>query len=140
MFSSKSPEAVGYIALRVTVSILLIIHGIARASLGIVDDFGGFLDMIGFPFGVAIAWAITITEIVGGLLLALGRWTQILALYFAGQLVLGIILVHAQEGWFVVGAGRNGVEYSVLLIVVLLVLVYIDRSIKVMRGTASDHG
>ena len=29
---------------------------------------------------------------------------------------MGILLVHAPEGWFVVGAGRNGMEYSVLLI------------------------
>ena len=140
MFSSKSPEAVGYIALRIAVSILLIIHGIARASLGIVDDFGGFLDMVGFPFGVAIAWAITITEIAGGLLLALGRWVQVFAVYFAIQLGVGIILVHAQEGWFVVGAGRNGVEYSVLLIVVLLVLAYIDRAAKIKGSTTSDPG
>ncbi|MEM8486783.1 MAG: DoxX family protein [Bacteroidota bacterium] len=128
MLSSKSPESVGYLTLRVVVSILLIIHGIARISLGIVDDFGGFLDMVGFPFGVAIAWTITIIEIAGGLMLALGRWVQWLALYFAGQLIMGIILVHAQEGWFVVGAGRNGVEYSVLLITVLLVLAYVSRT------------
>jgi putative oxidoreductase len=25
-------------------------------------------------------------------------------------------MVHASNGWFVVGAGRNGVEYSVLLL------------------------
>jgi len=28
---------------------LLILHGIARAWLGIVDDFGGFLDSLAFP-------------------------------------------------------------------------------------------
>ncbi|HKJ16853.1 MAG TPA: hypothetical protein VJ984_05875 [Xanthomonadales bacterium] len=33
---------------------------------------------------------------------------------------VGIVLVHAPEGWFVVGLGRNGMEYSVLLIVCLL--------------------
>lgn len=128
MNKTPSPEARGLAALRIVAALLLVIHGVARASLGIVDDFGGFLEMVGFPFGVAIAWAITITEIAGGLLLALGRWVQWLALYFAGQLVMGIILVHAQDGWFVVGAGRNGVEYSVLLIFVLLVLAYVDRS------------
>ena len=39
-----------------------------------------------------------------------------LALIYA----VGIAMVHAREGWFVVGAGRNGAEYSVLLIVCLL--------------------
>ena len=34
--------------------------------------------------------------------------------------IAGIVLVHAPEGWFVVGKGRNGVEFSVLLVVALL--------------------
>lgn len=111
-------------ALRVVVALLLLVHGVARLALGIVDDFGGFLSGVGFPLGPVLAWLITLTEIGGGILLALGRWTRPLALYFAAQLVMGIVLVHAREGWFVVGAGRNGVEYSVLLIAVLLALAY----------------
>ena len=38
------------------------------------------------------------------------------ALLFMAIYAMGIVLVHAPEGWFVVGAGRNGMEYSVLLI------------------------
>ena len=117
-------------AIRVGTAILLIIHGIARMWLGIVDDFSGFLSGMGFPLGGALAWFITVTEIVGGAVLAFGRWVRLLALYFAAQLVMGIVLVHAQEGWFVVGAGRNGVEYSVLLIVVLLALAYAAPPIR----------
>jgi putative oxidoreductase len=116
-------------ALRVAVAILLVIHGIARAALGIVDDFGGFLGGVGLPLGNVLAWAITLGEIVGGLLLAAGRWVRPVALLFAAELGGGIVLVHGREGWFVVGAGRNGVEYSVLLIVVLLAVAFAaDRS------------
>lgn len=43
-----------------------------------------------------------------------------LTVLFSAIYVTGIYLVHAKAGWFVVGAGRNGAEYSVLLIVVLL--------------------
>ncbi len=31
--------------------------------------------------------------------------------------------MHAKEGWFVVGVGRNGSEYSVLLIAALLAVI-----------------
>lgn len=41
---------------------------------------------------------------------------------FALILLGGIVLVHGHEGWFVVGGGRNGVEYSVLLLVCLVAL------------------
>ena len=127
------PARRALLALRIGVALLLIAHGIARASLGIVDDFGGFLDAIGFPFGVALAWAITVFEIVGGAVLAWGRWVRPIALVFALELAMGIALVHAQEGWFVVGAGRNGMEYSVLLIAVLLAVAYAAPS--VLRST-----
>jgi len=108
--------------LRIIVSLLLLIHGIARIYLGIVDDFGMFLSGAGFPLGIAIAWLITSAEIVGSLLLSLNIYVKYLTPYFGFQLLMGIFLVHLQEGWFVVGAGRNGVEYSVLLIVCLSVI------------------
>ena len=34
------------------------------------------------------------------------------------------LVFHFPEGWFVVGAGRNGMEYSVLLIAVLAALAW----------------
>lgn len=60
-------------------------------------------------------------EVVGTPVLAFGRWTRPLALYFAAELFAGVILVH---GWFVVGRGSNGMEYSLLLISVLLAVAY----------------
>lgn len=100
----------------------MIIHGAARIYLGIVDDFGAFLTLNNFPLGFYLAWAITIFEILGGLALAAGFYVAPLAIIFAVQLLCGILLVHLKEGWFVVGAGRNGVEYSVLLIAVFITL------------------
>ena len=102
------------------VATLLFIHGVFRAATGGVAGFGEFLAGNHIPFGLAVAWAITIIEILGTLAFALGRWVRPLALYFAAELCAGILLVHAQEGWFVVGGGRNGMEYSVVLIALLL--------------------
>jgi putative oxidoreductase len=45
-----------------------------------------------------------------------------LAPAFALQLLAGMVLVHASAGWFVVGLGRNGMEYSALLVVCLLLI------------------
>jgi putative oxidoreductase len=122
--SSPILERRAFVVLRIAVALLLIIHGIARIWLGIVDDFGDFLDSLGFPFGVVIAWIITLVEIGGGITLAVGFFVRPLAIWFAVQLLIGIALVHVSEGWFVVGAGRNGMEYSVLLIVALALLAW----------------
>lgn len=102
----------------------MLIHGIARISLGMVDDFGAFLTFSGLPFGLYLAWAITIFEIVGSIVLASGYYASILSIIFAIHLAAGIFLVHLKEGWFVVGAGRNGAEYSVLLIILFLAIAF----------------
>lgn len=119
-FGNRQHNAIVF--LRVVVAALMLIHGVARIYLGIVDDFGGFLTTHHFPAGFYLAWVITIFEIIGSIALALGYFVMPLALIFAVELICGILLVHLKEGWFVVGAGRNGVEYSVLLIAVFLTL------------------
>ena len=103
--------------LRVALAVLIGLHGIARAAAGGVDDFGGFLHASHVPLGPAVAWLITFVEVAGGLAFGLGILVRPLAAWFVIQLLMGIVLVHARNGWFVVGLGRNGVEYSVLLIV-----------------------
>ena len=107
-------------AIRVVAALMMWIHGLARLFAGGVVPFGGWLDSIGFPFGPAIAWGITAIEILAPPLLAAGFLVRPLALYFAAELMMGILLVHRHDGWFVVGLGRNGMEYSVLLIAVFL--------------------
>lgn len=104
------------IGFRILVAGLFMAHGIVRSAVGTVDDFGVFLDSRGFPFGLALAWLITVYEVAGGAAMAAGKWTGPLALGFVLHQVMGIILVHAKNGWFVVGHGTYGVEYSVLLI------------------------
>lgn len=110
---------------RVLVAALIGVHGWARLLADAIYPFGGFLDALGFPFGIAIAWAITLLEIVGTILVMVGsRYTSLLCLVFATVYIVGIALVHAAEGWFVVGLGRNGMEYSVLLVASLLLVAH----------------
>lgn len=109
-------ERQGLTALRILVAAQLVIHGTFRASAGGVLPFGAWLTGRGVPLGTAVAIAITAVEILGGLALLAGRLVRPLAAWFVVQLAVGIALVHFPEGWFVVGGGRNGMEYSVVLI------------------------
>jgi putative oxidoreductase len=108
--------------LRSVVALIMLIHGVGRIYLGIVDGFGEFLTLNGFPLGFYLAWAITIFEIVGSISLVLGFYVTPLAIIFALHLLCGIYLVHLKDGWFVVGAGRNGAEFSVLLVASFIML------------------
>jgi putative oxidoreductase len=92
----------------------LLIHGIFRLATGGVSGFEGYLQSLGLP--PFTAWVLTVFEIIASLLVIAGRWVSPLCIVFCLELLAGIILVHLSEGWFVVGGGRNGMEYSVLLI------------------------
>ncbi len=101
---------------------IMITHGCMRIYVDGIEGFGGFVSAKGFPFGTVIAWGITIFEIAGGILLLTGTYVKPTAFIFALHLTMGIFLVHLQNGWFVVGAGRNGIEYSVLLVITFLMV------------------
>ena len=109
---------------RIAVGLLLAVHGWSRVLGGGVPGFGEWLAGQGLPAGPALAWAISIFEIVGSFCLVIGRLVRFVAPVHATILAAGIAMVHAREGWFVVGGGRNGVEYSVLLIACLIALTW----------------
>jgi len=113
--------------LRIAVGLMMAAHGGIRTYAGTVGGFGGFLESKGFPAGEAIAWAITVFEIAGGIALALGFYVRILAAIFILELIMGIILVHAAIGWFVVGYTSGGAEYSTLLILCLMVIASVKK-------------
>jgi putative oxidoreductase len=114
------------VVLRVSVAGLFMAHAAARIALETVPRFGSFLEGLGFPFPVAWVWAITGYEIVAGTLMALG-WR---ARWMAGGLfviaAVGIVLIHRHFGWFVGEHGTGGSEYSVALMVALLVIAAAD--------------
>ena len=115
------------VILRVVVGLYMVAHGLTRALVGTVDDFGEFLTAQGFPAGVLVAWGITVTEIVGGLTLASGRLVRVFAATFALEHAVGIALVHAPRGWFTVGHQVGGAEYSVLLLLCFLLVASTER-------------
>lgn len=122
MLHQLLPRFTGLNLLRLAVAFIFVTHGVTRISLG-PEGFGQFLASKGFPFGTTLAWGITLFELIGAPLLAFGVATRIIATVFIVELLFGIALVHWPEGWFVVGAGRNGYEYSFLLIISLLAII-----------------
>lgn len=124
--------------LRFGVATLLFVHGVYRAATGGVSGFGEFLASQGFPAGEGMAWGLTLFEIVGAPLLAFGVAVVPLALLFSAELLAGIVLVHRHAGWFVVGGGRNGVEYSVCLVLALIACILSERASSATSAAKSS--
>lgn len=115
--------------LRIAVAIILLAHSIPGMFNNGVNDFGNlYLNQVGFaPFGVYLAWSIKLSHIVCAVLLLLDKFVKIAAFITIFILIMGIIMIHYKEGWFVVGGGRNGMEFNFLLISVLLSIVYQNK-------------
>jgi putative oxidoreductase len=113
MKTDKSQVAL--LIIRIAVCGNMIIHGTTRLINGGVTPFDGYLSTLGFP--PYTAWMITAFEILAAIAVLSGKWIVPLSILFCTELSMGIVLVHFPEGWFVVGGGRNGMEYSMLLII-----------------------
>ncbi len=111
-----------HLALRYTVALVFLSHTLTRMAADRVAPFGKAFDAWGWPFGIYWAWGVTLWELVGGVLLLLGVKPALVAPVFVVQMLFGIHLVHLKHGWFVVGHGFNGMEYSVTLIAALLAI------------------
>ncbi|MDC1162610.1 DoxX family membrane protein [Tenacibaculum sp.] len=120
--------------LRFAVAIILLAHGVPEVLSNGANDFGNFfLNKIGFdPLGVPIAWSIKISHIVAAFCLLFEKYVKWASIITIFVLFVGIILVHFKEGWFVVGRGGNGVEFSFLLIFALLTIIF-PNGLKVSK-------
>ena len=108
--------------LRFTTAIILLAHSIPSLTNGGVQVFGEqFLSPLGFGvLGVPVAWAVKLSHVAAAGLLLANKYIVPSCIATIIILFLGIVLVHWQHGWFVVGGGLNGIEYNVLLIAVLV--------------------
>lgn len=114
--------------LRIAIAIFFMTHAISRIVYWTIPQFGAFMERQGFPFGIFLVWIITLYEIVAGSCIIMGYKTK----YFATGLFIiaatGIWIIHRHFGWFVGEHGTGGSEYSVSLMVSLLVIAAADRN------------
>lgn len=111
----------GLAILRVVVGVTFIAHGLPK--LADMPATVTFFDSLGIPLPALAAWLIALFEVGGGLLLIVGFLVTPVSLLFAAQSLVGIIVFHAENGFYVVEFGEGGVELSLLLIASLLMLV-----------------
>ena len=113
---------------RIVTALLFMAHAAVRVANGTIPQFGKFMASVGFPAGEAVVWTITIVELIAGTLLILNRYVRVAATALFAIAATGIVLIHRHLGWFVGEHGTGGSEYSVALMVLLIVIAAADRS------------
>ena len=112
--------------LRITLAIVLIMHSVPGMFNNGINDFGKlYLNQVGFaPVGLYVAWIIKLSHVAAAVALLLNKYIKLASWGTIFVLVAGIFLVHLPEGWYVVGGGRNGIEFNVVLIAIFVSLIF----------------
>jgi putative oxidoreductase len=114
----------GLTILRVVVGVIFIAHG-APKIFGGMEGTAGFFGSLGIPLPIVAAWMISLLEFLGGIALIAGFLVTPISLLLTTHMLIGILLVHAANGFYVVGPeAQGGVEFNLLLGASLLMLVF----------------
>ncbi|WP_139490543.1 DoxX family protein [Brevibacillus dissolubilis] len=111
--------SLGLLLIRLVVGLSFMGHG-AQKLFGWFGGYGpkgtgAWMESIGMKPGVQMAIMAGLAELVGGLLFAAGLLTPLGAAMIVGTMVVSIVKVHGQNGYW---ATSNGYEYNLLLIAV----------------------
>lgn len=106
---------------RIATAGFFLAHAVVRIlSPESIPSFSRYLAGCGFPFPTVVVWAITLCELAAGAMLILRLQVRLAAAMLIAIVAEGIVLIHRHQGWFVGEHGTGGCEYSVALIILLL--------------------
>jgi putative oxidoreductase len=87
-------EDIGKLVLRLTLGILILFHGIAKLRTG-VSGIEELLQSHGLPW--LLAYGVFIGEVLGPVLVLIGLYTRVGALFIALNMVFAIALAHTSQ-------------------------------------------
>ena len=112
---------IGLLLIRLVIGVLFIGHG-AQKLFGWFGGYGlkgtgGWFESIGMKPGVTVALMAGLTELVGGVLFALGLVTPLGGIMIAATMVIAIAKVHGANGLW---STSNEYEYNLVLLAVTI--------------------
>ncbi len=115
-----------FLFLKIALIAVFVMHGIPSIVTGDVNNFGKmYLDQVGFaPVGIYLAWLIKLSHVALCISIVVNKFLKPIGWINICILVVGIFMLHIKDGWYVVGGGRNGVEFNVLLIASVITVMY----------------
>jgi putative oxidoreductase len=89
--------------LRLVLGLLILLHGISKLPPPPPAAITGMLAQANLP--TALAWGAYVGEIVGPILLIVGVWTRLAAVFIAINMIVAVLLVHTGQ---LFSLGREG--------------------------------
>lgn len=108
--------------LRLTVGILVLLHGIFKImNPGAIDFIGGLFNTFHLP--AFLAYAVYIGEVVAPIMLIIGYRTKLAAALISFTLLVAIILAHLGDIFILTGTGGWGIELQAMFMFTALAIV-----------------
>ena len=108
----------GLLLLRLVVGIGLAWHGFDKVFAGGVENIAGMVTDWGWPLPQPFAWAASLTELVGGVLVTLGLYTRYAAVPAIATMAVALIMVHPGNPYE--SGGELPMFYLVGLVAIML--------------------
>jgi len=101
----KALEPYTWPLIRVTAGLILVPHGYDKLANRTFDQIAAGFAKMGIEPAYPLAVYITLLEFVGGLMLACGLFTRVVATLVAGFMAVAVIQVHWPNGFFWIAKG-----------------------------------
>jgi putative oxidoreductase len=148
-------NGLGLLVLRLALAAVFVAHG-AHTLFGVwatpgigpggITSMGAFYTSLGLEPGGALAFLAGATQLLGGVLLAVGFLTRAASVALAAYIGVGLWKVHVHWGFFLNWTGvadrREGMEYSIIVAGALVCLILAgagDWSIDGRRSRREAH-
>ena len=115
-------EDVGKLILRLTVGVLMLLHGVAKISGG-VGGIGGMLQSAGLP--AALAYGAYVGEVLAPLLVIIGFYARIGALLMVVNMLFAIGLAHMKDIFLLTKTGGWAIELQAFFLLSALAVALI---------------
>lgn len=110
----------GIAIIRIGVALIILMHPLhGYFHLQNIPYFGEYLTGLGYPMGEQLAWLVLIVQTICSVGLISNYFVIPACLGHGVIIVFGIVHVHAQHGWYVVGPGQGGMEWGAILLFAL---------------------
>jgi putative oxidoreductase len=115
-------EDAGKLILRLTVGVLMLLHGVAKVSGG-VGGIGGMLQSAGLP--AALAYGAYVGEVLAPLLVIIGFYARIGALIMVVNMLFAIGLAHTKDIFLLTKTGGWAIELQAFFLFTALAVALI---------------
>lgn len=133
--SASASEDLGKLLLRVTLAILILLHGVAKILNG-VDPIMGMVEKVGMP--AQFGYLVYVGEVIAPLFVLLGAWTRLAALVIAINMVVAVLLVHTGDFMKLTKTGGWALELQAMFFIAAIVVALLGAG-RYSAGGASGR-